>query len=168
MQSNKTIVPSSAGFSHNATESMQDVMKSAEESLPELPHEFKGNKKAIMLWNDLMNLRSVTEWREGGRNDYEAAKGLVNCWMLIDDLNEDISKEGYQVLTIKGESKANPDLATLDSTTNRMLKLSRALRLGGGVGSDLDDLQNVRRAEIVAKRTVSKAKLADANLNLLS
>ena len=66
------------------------------------------------------------------------------------------------------ESKANPDLATLDSTTNRMLKLSRALRLGGGVGSDLDDLQNVRRAEIVAKRTVSKAKLADANLNLLS
>ena len=121
-----------------------------------------------MLWYDLMNLRSVTEWKEGGRNDYEAAKGLVHCWLLIDDLNEEIAKEGYQVLTIKGESKANPDLATLDSTTNRMLKLSRALKLGGGVGADLDDLQNVRRAEVVAKRTVSKAKLADAGLNLLS
>ena len=168
MQSNKTIVPSSAGFSHNATESMQGVIKSAEALLPQCPAEFKNVKKAKMLWDDLMQLRSATEWHEGGRNDYEAAKGLVNCWMLIDDLNEEISKEGYQVLTIKGESKANPDLATLDSATNRMLKLSRALRLGGGVGTDLDDLQNVRRAEIVAKRTVSKAKLADANLNLLS
>ena len=168
MQSNKTIVPSSAGFSHNSTESMQESMKSAEELLPELPREFKGDKKATMLWNDLMILRSATEWREGGRNDYEAAKGLVLCWMQIDDLSENIKEDGYQITTNRGEQKANPDLATLDSATNRMLKLSRALRLGGGVGSDLDDLQNVRRAEIVAKRTVSKAKLADANINLLS
>jgi hypothetical protein len=143
-------------------------MKTAEELLPEVPSEFKNCKKARMLWEELMSLRSVTEWNEGGRNDYESAKGLVNCWLLIDDLNESIAKEGYQITTSKGESKSNPDLATLDSATNRMLKLSRALRLGGGVGSDLDDLQNVRRAEVVAKRTVSKAKLADTNINLLS
>ena len=147
---------------------MQEAFKTAEEMLPEVPAEFRNVKKARVLWDDLMRLRSVTEWNEGGRNDYEAAKGLVNCWMLIDDLNEDIAKEGYQILTSKGEVKANPDLATLDSATNRMIKLGRQLRLGGGVGSDLDDLQNVRRAEVVAKRTVSKAKLADANLNLLS
>lgn len=168
MQPNKTILPSSNGFSANATERIQDTIKSAEASLPEVPAEFKKDKKATMLWNDLMQLRSATEWNEGGRNDYESAKGLVLCWLLIDDLNEDIAKEGYRTTTSKGEIKANPDLATLDSTTNRMLKLSRALRLGGGIGTDLDDLQNVRRAELVAKRTVSKAKLADANLNLLS
>lgn len=168
MQSNKTIVPSSAGFSHNSTESMQESMKTAEELLPELPHEFKGDKKATMLWNDLMILRSATEWREGGRGDYESAKGLVLCWMQLDDLYEDVKRNGYREVTSRGELKSNPDLAAIDSTTNRMLKLSRALRLGGGVGSDLDDLQNVRRAEIVAKRTVSKAKLADANINLLS
>lgn len=168
MQSNKTIVPTSAGFSHNATESMQEAFKTADELLPECPTEFKNCKKAKMLWDDLMRLRSVTEWNEGGRNDYESAKGLVNCWLLIDDLNESIAKEGYQIITNRGESKSNPDLASLDSATNRMIKLGRQLRLGGGVGSDLDDLQNVRRAEVVAKRTVSKAKLADANLNLLS
>jgi len=168
MTTSRGMLPTGAGFSRASTERLQDEMKSAEELLPETPSEFKNCKKAKMLWDDLMNLRSVTEWKEGGRNDYEAAKGLVNCWLLIDDLNEEIAKEGYQVLTIKGESKQNPDLATLDSATNRMLKLSRALKLGGGVGADLDDLQNVRRAEVVAKRTVSKAKLADAGLNLLS
>jgi hypothetical protein len=168
MQSNKTMVPSSVGFSHNATESMQEAFKTAEEMLPEVPAEYKNCKKAKMLWDDLMRLRSVTEWNEGGRNDYEAAKGLVGCWLLIDDLNEDIRKEGYRIVTNRGEIKSNPDLAALDTATNRMIKLSRQLRLGGGVGSDLDDLQNVRRAEVVAKRTVSKAKLADAGLNLLS
>jgi hypothetical protein len=162
------MVPTGAGFSRASTERLQDEMKTAEEVLPECPNEFRNVKKARMLWDDLMNLRSATEWHEGGRNDYEAAKGLVFCWLLIDDLNEEISKEGFQITTNRGEQKANPDLATLDSATNRMLKLSRALKLGGGVGADLDDLQNVRRAEIVAKRTVSKAKLADANLNLLS
>jgi phage terminase small subunit len=162
------MLPASSGFARSSTERLQDEMKTAEELLPEVPSEFKNCKKARMLWEELMSLRSVTEWNEGGRNDYESAKGLVNCWLLIDDLNESIAKEGYQITTSKGESKSNPDLATLDSATNRMLKLSRALRLGGGVGSDLDDLQNVRRAEVVAKRTVSKAKLADTNINLLS
>lgn len=168
MTTSRGMLPASSGFARASTERLQDEMKTAEELLPEVPSEFKNQKKARMLWDELMQLRSVTEWKEGGRNDYEAAKGLVNCWLLIDDLNEDIAKEGYQILTNKGETKANPDLATLDSATNRMLKLSRALRLGGGIGSDLDDLQNVRRAEVVAKRTVSKAKLADTNLNLLS
>jgi phage terminase small subunit len=162
------MLPTGAGFSRASTERLQDEMKTAEELLPEVPSEFKNQKKARMLWEELMSLRSVTEWNEGGRNDYESAKGLVNCWLMVDDLNESIAKEGYQITTNRGELKSNPDLATLDSATNRMLKLSRALRLGGGVGSDLDDLQNVRRAEVVAKRTVSKAKLADTNINLLS
>jgi hypothetical protein len=168
MTTSRGMLPASSGFARSSTERLQDEMKTAEELLPEVPSEFKNCKKARMLWEELMSLRSVTEWNEGGRNDYESAKGLVNCWLLIDDLNESIAKEGYQITTSKGESKSNPDLATLDSATNRMLKLSRALRLGGGVGSDLDDLQNVRRAEVVAKRTVSKAKLADTNINLLS
>ena len=168
MTTSRGMLPTSAGSSRASTERLQEEMKSVEELLPEIPAEFKKDKKATMLWNDLMQLRSVTEWKEGGRNDYESAKGLVLCWILIDDLNADIAQDGFRTTTSKGEVKANPDLATLDSTTNRMLKLSRALRLGGGIGSDLDDLQNVRRAEVVAKRTVSKAKLADANLNLLS
>lgn len=168
MTTSRGMLPTGAGFSRASTERLQDEMKTAEELLPEVPSEFKNQKKARMLWEELMSLRSVTEWNEGGRNDYESAKGLVNCWLMVDDLNESIAKEGYQITTNRGELKSNPDLATLDSATNRMLKLSRALRLGGGVGSDLDDLQNVRRAEVVAKRTVSKAKLADTNINLLS
>ena len=168
MTTSRGMLPTGAGFARASTERLQDEMKTAEELLPEVPSEYKNCKKAKMLWEDLMKLRSVTEWNEGGRNDYESAKGLVGCWLLIDDLNEDIRKEGYRITTNRGEVKSNPDLATLDSATNRMLKLSRALRLGGGVGSDLDDLQNVRRAEVVAKRTVSKAKLADTNINLLS
>lgn len=168
MTTSRGMLPTGAGFARASTERLQDEIKTAEELLPELPREFKGDKKATMLWNDLMILRSATEWREGGRNDYEAAKGLVLCWMQLDDLYEDVKRDGYREVTSRGESKSNPDLAAIDSTTNRMLKLSRALKLGGGVGADLDDLQNVRRAEIVAKRTVSKAKLADANLNLLS
>ena len=168
MTTSRGMLPTGAGFSRASTERIQDEMKSAEEMLPEAPEEFNKDKKAIALWNDLMELRSTTEWKEGGRNDYEAAKHLVNTWIMIDNLNSDIAKEGYQITTSRGEAKANPDLASLESATNRMLKLSRALRLGAGVGSDMDDLQNVRRAEVVAKRTVSKAKLADANLNLLS